>query len=941
MNPERWQQVDQLFQAALERAPDERPVFLNEACGADDSLRREVEALLAADGQAGSLIETPAYALAAPLIIASDAKAFFGKTIGHYQIIALLGKGGMGEVYRARDLKLDRTAALKILPAEVAAGAERMRRFIREAKAASALNHPNVAHIYEIGEADGVSFIAMECVEGQTLAAKINGQPLAVSEIVEIGIQIADALDEAHGKGITHRDIKPANVMLTPRGQVKVLDFGLAKIARPAQPITSEISTLAKTAPGVVMGTVPYMSPEQALGREVDQRSDLFSLGVVLYEMATGRLPFAGANASETLNLILHSQPEAIARFNYDVPTELERIVRKCLEKECERRYQSARELLVDLKNLKRESDSAVQRTVKAGRLTNAVNRPKWQAPLLFAGLLVAAISLAWFNLRTLPLPKVTDYKRITNDVLPKTGAFLDKMTSLVTDGARVYFTEYRNGQVVLAQAAAAGGETVLITTPFSGANILDISPNGAELLVASGIALTEEEHPLLAVPVLGGSPRRLGTVSSYGGAAWSPDGRRIIYIHGSHLYLANSDGTEPRDLVTLDKRISYPRWSPDGKLLRFTVGTPHEEAKRALWEVNADGSNLHPLLPGWDDSFSACCGNWTPDGKYYVFQATQNKSTQVWALPEPGGLFAGAKPEPVQLTNGPLNYHFPVPSRDGGKIFAVGVQERVELISYDTVTKQFVPYLKDLSAEQLDYSKDREWVTYVTYPEGDLWRCKLAGSARLQLSFAPLQAALPRWSPDGKRIAFAGKLPGKPWKLYLVSSEGGAPQQLMPEERTEFDPNWSPDGNTLVFGNFTTLSINLLDLRTRQVSLLPGSDGLFSPRWSPDGRYIIALPRAAESLMLYDFQTQKWTEITRAKVLWPLWSRDGKYIYFDLAFRLRIADRKLEQVASKEGLRQGTGSFGPWTGLTADEAPLVLRDVGTQDIYALEWKVP
>lgn len=355
MKPECWQQVDRLFQAALEHTPAKRAAFISEACSGDDSLRREVEALLVADGQAGSFIETPAYALAAKLIDGGDAPAIIGKRIGHYQIISLLGKGGMGEVYQARDLKLDRTVALKILPVEVSADGERLRRFNHEAKAASALNHPNVAHIYEIGEVNGLSYIAMEYVEGRTLVAKINGHPLGVNELVEIGSQIADAMDEAHSKGITHRDIKPANVMLNARGQVKVLDFGLAKIARPAQPITSDISTLAKTAPGVVLGTVPYMSPEQALGREVDHRSDIFSLGVVLYEMATGRLPFAGSSTSEILDRILHAQPEAIARFSYEAPAELERIVRKCLEKERERRYQSARELLVDLKNLKRE----------------------------------------------------------------------------------------------------------------------------------------------------------------------------------------------------------------------------------------------------------------------------------------------------------------------------------------------------------------------------------------------------------------------------------------------------------------------------------------------------------------------------------------------------------------------------------------------------------
>jgi eukaryotic-like serine/threonine-protein kinase len=282
-----------------------------------------------------------------------------GTNVAHYRIVSRLGAGGMGDVYLAQDTKLDRAVALKILPAEVADDQGRMRRFVQEAKAASALSHPNVAHIYEIGETDGVHFIAMEYVEGRPLRDKIGGQSLEAGEILDLGTQIADALDEAYSKGVTHRDIKPANIMITPRGQVKVLDFGLAKVTRPHAPnATSETETQAATDPGVVLGTVHYMSPEQALGRDVDHRSDIFSLGVVLYEMATGRLPFSGSTPAETLSRILQAQPEAMARLNYSVSPELERIVRKCLEKERERRYQSARELVVDLRNLKRDSDS-------------------------------------------------------------------------------------------------------------------------------------------------------------------------------------------------------------------------------------------------------------------------------------------------------------------------------------------------------------------------------------------------------------------------------------------------------------------------------------------------------------------------------------------------------------------------------------------------------
>src|SRR5579864_3340964 len=278
-----------------------------------------------------------------------------GTLIAHYRVVSRLGQGGMGIVYLADDTRLDRRVALKVLPPDVAADPERMHRFVQEAKLASALTHPNVAYIHEIGQDGELWFLAMEYVEGEPLSVRIQEGPLKIADILRIGIQVADALDAAHSKGIIHRDIKPANLMLTPRSHVKVLDFGLAKLENPPR---SNQETQLLTSAGLVLGTVEYMSPEQALGRDVDHRADIFSLGVVLYEMATGRLPFAGSNAPETMARILQSQPDAMARFNYEIPEELERVVRKCLEKERERRYQSARDLLVDLKNLERDSGS-------------------------------------------------------------------------------------------------------------------------------------------------------------------------------------------------------------------------------------------------------------------------------------------------------------------------------------------------------------------------------------------------------------------------------------------------------------------------------------------------------------------------------------------------------------------------------------------------------
>jgi serine/threonine protein kinase/tetratricopeptide (TPR) repeat protein len=355
MTPERWQQVKALFRSALEHEVEARAAFLDRACAGDDGLRREVESLLVSFEESDSIIRTPVAEAAVQLLRSDMAETLVGRQLGHYETIGLLGEGGMGAVYLARDKKLGRKVALKLLPSYFTSDAERLRRFEQEACAASALNHPNILTIYEIGEAGGTPFIATEFIEGETLRARMTGAPMKIDEVLHVAEQVASALAAAHEAGIIHRDIKPENVMVRRDGLVKVLDFGLAKLTRP-EATGPEATTrgVVQTSSGVVMGTVPYMSPEQALGREVDHRSDLFSLGVVLYEMASGRSPFAGASTGETLDRILHAQPEALSRFNHEVPGQLERTVSKCLEKDRERRYGVARDLLMDLKNPRR-----------------------------------------------------------------------------------------------------------------------------------------------------------------------------------------------------------------------------------------------------------------------------------------------------------------------------------------------------------------------------------------------------------------------------------------------------------------------------------------------------------------------------------------------------------------------------------------------------------
>ncbi len=378
-----------------------------------------------------------------------------GRTIGHYRIVEKLGAGGMGEVYLADDTKLDRKVALKILPAEMAADGDRVQRFMSEAKAASALNHPNVCVIHEVGRTDdGLLYIAMEHIAGVTLEATLLGRELDARELIEIAIQVGEALDEAHDKGVIHRDIKPANIMITPRGQAKVLDFGLAKrqvgYGR-ASMAGMATETQTRTALGMMLGTVHYMSPEQALGRDVDHRSDIFSFGVVLYQMAARRRPFGGASAVETIDRIIHSEPEEIASFNKDVPPELARIIRKCLEKDRERRYQSARELVTDFRNLKRHLDSGPSKTVPLAPPAPRGKKSRRVAYGALAAALVGVVGLGlYFTMwrarpagppagQAPPAPAV-GARRLSDGALPSSNAEANDYYEIALQSLRIRF---------------------------------------------------------------------------------------------------------------------------------------------------------------------------------------------------------------------------------------------------------------------------------------------------------------------------------------------------------------------------------------------------------------------------------------------------------------------------------------------------------------------
>jgi Tol biopolymer transport system component len=430
-----------------------------------------------------------------------------------------------------------------------------------------------------------------------------------------------------------------------------------------------------------------------------------------------------------------------------------------------------------------------------------------------------------------------------------------------------------------------------------------------------------------------------------------------LAYTSGKELYVANGDGAEPRRLLTSDGTASWPRWSPDGGRLRFTVNGANGSA---IWEIASDGTRLHPLLTGWNSPPAECCGSWTPDGKYFFFQSSRGGVADIWAMREAGSLVRRVNHQPVQLTSGPTSTFAPLPGTDGDQIFVRTIQPRGQLVRFDAKSGEFRPLFPGappgIQGTGVDFSRDGKWIAYMSYPDGSLWRSRPDGSERSQLTYPPLLAYMPRWSPDGSEIAFMGQLPGKPWQLYIVSAQGGAAQQLIPEQRDQADPTWSPDGRSLAFGGQAVSekdaarlnAIRLLDVRTRGVTVVPGSQGLWSPRWAPAGDRLAAMSNNGNELFVYSFRTRAWTKLAQASIGYPTWSHNGDSIFLlnhlaggDQVFRVSVAGHKLEEVADLKNFHAAPFLVGYWLGLAPDDSPLLVRDAGIWDFYALTLKLP
>jgi Tol biopolymer transport system component/DNA-binding winged helix-turn-helix (wHTH) protein len=505
----------------------------------------------------------------------------------------------------------------------------------------------------------------------------------------------------------------------------------------------------------------------------------------------------------------------------------------------------------------------------------------------------------------------------------------------LYTDGPRVYYQAVGSGPAdwQIREVLLNGNEDTPAGIP-RGFRIRGLSPDDTEFVATYR---QEQQWTVWTLPVASGSPRRIGNLMA-DDIAWSHHGSMFAYSQGNQLFLAQSDGASPRLLATLadaSAAIGYIRWSPDDGRLRFTLMAT---TTQSLWEIGVDGRDLHELRFHWAGQAMECCGDWTRDGHYFLFKSDRGGISNLWVLEEKADWWRRANREPAQLTSGPISYYQPIFSRNGNQIFAIGVQPSGELVRYDVARKEFTPFLGGPSVDRVEYSRDRQWMAYVAYPERTLWRARSDGSEPLQLTFSPLRVAGLRWSADGKRIAFHASALGEPWKCFTISAEGGNPEPFPAETLSQTNPDWMPGRDALIYGRAyyeDNPALYVFDLRSGRSDKIPGSDGLAGPAWSPDGNYLSAIDMARSRLVLVDPQSGKRTDIGPS-ASWPNWSSDSQYVYVwqqeaGWISRVHVPDGKAEKIVAIP-FRSATGSFT----LGPDNSPIMLREHGRYDVYAL-----
>jgi Tol biopolymer transport system component len=571
-------------------------------------------------------------------------------------------------------------------------------------------------------------------------------------------------------------------------------------------------------------------------------------------------------------------------------------------------------------------------------------NARRWVDIALLTAAILFGSWLLFYIVYPVPHPSVQRMVRITN------AGDIDETGGIVSDGSRIFFLEHYGGRWHLMQTSVEGGNAEVVAAPFANTRLFSISPDHSQFLIGE-FSRPDDEMPLWLWPVQGGAPRRVGEAIGRD-PVWSPDGSQIVFVHERSLFVIRPDGTELHEIARPNSKPHAPAWSGDGEVIRFHTDNAGGNGS-SIWEMNADGSKLHPFLASVTQPTSQSAGQWTADGKYFLFSGCQNNDCNLWAIRETWNWFRRTHPGPVQLTRGPDSLHVSIPAQTGSRVFAFSLRSHRELKKFDPQTNGSTFLMPNIRADEAVVSPDGHSLLYIDRPDGSLWLSRMDTNKQLRLTNAPLVTAAPRWSRDGKKILFTGVQPGQARQIYMLSADGGALRAVLPAGREGTAADWSPDGTQIVV-TMRDLKIQpkfgiyLFKPDTGEFTLLPESRGFAEPRWSPDGRYIAALDESNRHLVLYDFQTRKWNPVAEGKLIGiPYWSDDSSAIYFQdelekeqSVFRVDLRRNQVDRIYSFGSILQSPAHY-LFNGLNAQGWLYVTVEQGLTDIYALDLDLP
>ena len=914
MNPKKWKQIDQLFDEVLDLPEKERLKFISERCADDEEIKFELQSLLKAHEKAENFIEDSAIRVMtdrfAETIEFDQNNSLLGRKIGTYKIEKQIGEGGMGQVYLALDEKLKRKVALKVLPSHYMENEERVRRMTLEARAISALNHPNIVTIHDVGEIDSTYFITTEFVEGKTLRDKIN-EKIKIGESLSLIIQCCNALSAAHQAGVIHRDIKPENIMIREDGYVKILDFGLAKLT---EQVDQDSIGMIQTMKGTIMGTPAYMSPEQASGSKVDNRTDLWSIAVVLYELITGINPFKKSNRQETIQAILREEPPNPAKFNSNIPMELNVILQKALEKDADLSYQTASDLIADLKRVKREIDTSSLRTNSLNSIP--FNKPISKIPvfiglgvLILTGMFLGYLYLYQQNNINKPDWTKAQSIRLTNQ--PGTEFF----PSISPDGESFVYAANITGNYDIYLRRISGMKPINLTENYPGRDSQPaFSPDGKL------IAFRSENNGggIYLMGVTGENKRRVSKVGY--NPSWSPDSKKLVVA--SSLTIRPSVRTKS-DILIIDVETGekqklvgdhcfQPSWSPNGKRIAFW-SHGDDNNKRTISTISVEGGNPQIVTDKASTSWNPI---WSPDGRFLYFASNQRGYMAIWRIQidENSGKTIGE--EEIVPTPGKYNRHFSF-SKDGKKLIYVQLNNQANLkaVKFNPINEKPIddPFWittgdQEVIRPRISPDGKRFAVNLIRQTQDDIGLIDLTGENWRELTNDSFTDRYPIWTPDGEKIVFYSDRDGSP-QIWMMNSDGSNLKQISNENEQIGFPILSPDGKKLTYrfaNNYQHIIKNLSDLKNKKVRKLTNfSEFSFSVwDWSPDGQKLLGRWRnyvdGKFGVGYYNLDTDKYEKVMEGSTTMPRWLPDSRRVIFSYQGKLHLFNtetRKLLQI--------------------------------------------